>query len=210
MARFSPTRPRIYPLLNPVGTNGLVGRFTKKLESLRGHAHVAPGPEVAAQIVRDICAESAAKCIALGLLENDFREAITTSCEAVGIEVLAPPYPFTELPGTIDRAHVGVGYAEFAIAETGTLVEVALDDSIRLVSALPRTYIGIVRASNFVDRLQDSAPRLRAIFKDNPKNCTVSFISGPSRTGDIELILTLGVHGPEQAHAIIIDDIGGG
>ena len=58
--------------------------------------------------------------------------------------------------------------------------------------------------------LEDAAPRLRALFQENPRNCVVSFISGPSRTGDIEMILTLGVHGPETAHAIIVEhwDVG--
>jgi len=78
---------------------------------------------------------------------------------------------------------------------------------VRLASSLPDTHIGIVYASTLVPRLIDAAPKMREIFTAYPNNVTVSFISGPSRTGDIELILTLGVHGPEAAHAIIIEDI---
>ena len=194
--------------MNPTATAGLIDRFSRKLDSLKGHAHRASGPEAAARIVADICRNCGAECVALGRLEPGFREAITAACASAGMEVLAPPYAFADLPGAIDRANVGIAAADFGIAETATLAEVAVDDSLRLVSALPRTYIGIVKASDLIDRLQDSAPRLRAIFRDNPRNCTVSFISGPSRTGDIELILTLGVHGPGEAHVIIIDDAG--
>ena len=194
--------------MNPIATAGLVDRFSRKLEMLKGHAHRASGPGEAAGIVAGVCRDGGATCVALGRLEPGYRETISVACEEAGMEVLAPPYAFADLPGAIDRANVGVAAADFGIAETGTLAEVALDDSLRLVSALPRTYIGIVKASDLIDRLQDSASHLRAIFQDNPRNCTVSFISGPSRTGDIELILTLGVHGPGEVHVIIIEDTG--
>ena len=50
----------------------------------------------------------------------------------------------------------------------------------------------------------DAAARLRTFFDQNPTNATVSFISGPSRTGDIHMRLTLGVHGPETTHAVVV------
>lgn len=104
----------------------------------------------------------------------------------------------------LDKTPIGVTAAAFAIAQTGTLAELVRDDSHRLVSALPRTHIGVVYARDIVDTLRGSAQRLREVMAEGHPNVAVSFISGPSRTGDIEMILTLGVHGPEIAHAVII------
>jgi L-lactate dehydrogenase complex protein LldG len=118
---------------------------------------------------------------------------------------MRPPYTGDALPSEIDSAAVGATGIEFAIAETGTLVEVSRNDATRLVSALPRTHVGVVSAREFVPGLFDAAPRMRGILRDNPRDCVISFLSGPSRTGDIELRLTLGVHGPEEAHALILD-----
>jgi len=120
--------------------------------------------------------------------------------------VLKEPYAAQGLPDAIDSAQVGVTGIAFAIAQSGTLVEVAVNDAVRLVSALPRTYIGVVRKSTILDRFDEAAAEVRRISARHDGNLTISFISGPSRTGDIEMKLTLGVHGPEKAHAVIIDD----
>ena len=85
------------------------------------------------------------------------------------------------------------------------VVEVSRNDSTRLVSGLPRTHVGVVSERQFVRGLFDAAPRMREILNANPRDCVISFLSGPSRTGDIELRLTLGVHGPENAHVLILD-----
>jgi L-lactate dehydrogenase complex protein LldG len=94
--------------------------------------------------------------------------------------------------------------AAFAIAETGTLVEFTTNDATRLVSTLPRVHIGVCRADAIVETLKDAAVLMRDFYTENPKGAVVTFISGPSRTGDIEMRLTLGVHGPEVAHAVVL------
>jgi L-lactate dehydrogenase complex protein LldG len=111
------------------------------------------------------------------------------------------------MPDAIAAAEVGITGIAFGIAQTGTLVEVSTNDAVRLVSALPRTYIGVLRRRDIVDRYTDAAARVRSIVALHDRHLVISFISGPSRTGDIELKLTLGVHGPEQAHAVIINEL---
>ena len=125
-------------------------------------------------------------------------------CSKDGAEVIKPPYNRSDLPELIDSAHVGISWTKFAIAETGSLVETTTDDSLRLVSLLPRVHVGLIMAEDLVDTLSEAAPRLRNFFNSNSHNAVVTFISGPSRTGDIEMRLTLGVHGPEVSHAIVI------
>jgi len=84
------------------------------------------------------------------------------------------------------------------------LVEISTDDVVRLVSGLPCAYIGVLHAVDIVNRFEEGPARIRDIVKQHDENLVISFISGPSRTGDIELKLTLGVHGPGEAHVVII------
>lgn len=188
----------------PTTTNSLFDLFKTKFESLQGHVHIASSWEEAARNAAEICRDAGARCVALGEMPANFQSAFTALCQADGIRLLEAPHAADTLPGAIDEAEVGITWIDFAIARTGTLVETALDDATRLVSALPRTHIGLVSAREFVDELEAAAPRIRQTLLDNPENCTVSFLSGPSRTGDIEMKLTLGVHGPEAAHAIVL------
>lgn len=182
----------------------VVEQFTQAYEKVAGVAHVARAASDIPALVEIIVAERGASCVALANLDDDIGQAIAAKFAGTVVRVLSEPYAANALPGLIDQAHVGITGMAFGIAQTGTLVEVATNDAVRLVSALPRAHIGIVRASGLVERYDDAAPRVRALFAGNPANCVVSFLSGPSRTGDIELKLTLGVHGPESAHAIIV------
>ncbi len=180
--------------------------FAERYHALAGIAHVVQNPAEAGALAGQILLEAGATLAAMAGLPEDLVDPVVRGLAGAGIDCDSGPFPSVELPGRIDRASAGITGATFAIAQSGTLVEIATNDAVRLVSSLPRTHIGIVRARDIVPRFEDAAPRLREIFNANGNGCTVSFISGPSRTGDIELKLTLGVHGPEIAHAIVIAD----
>lgn len=184
----------------------LTETFVESFDAVRGIAHAVPNTEHAVDTMLQIVREADATCVAIAALPLDLTSALKTALEAAGVEVLGPDYNTDSLPLALDRPTIGITGMAFGIAQTGTLAEVCTDDAVRLVSGLPRTHIGVVWASEIVPTLHDAAPRLRALLQAHDRNVTVSFISGPSRTGDIELILTLGVHGPEIAHAIIIGD----
>lgn len=176
--------------------------FVESFEQLAGVAHPVPTEEAAAQAIVDIFKSKNARCVALAGLPLSLVAEIEKGCN--GIKVLKAPYAAHTLPEAIDEADAGVTGISFAIAQSGTLVETTTDDAVRLVSSLPRTYIGVLQAGNIVDKFEEGAARLRQIVQQHDENLVISFISGPSRTGDIELKLTLGVHGPENAHAVII------
>ncbi len=183
----------------------LVETFTRAFTKLRGHVHRASTWEQAAQELLGVCAQSGADRIATAQLPAELDRALRQSAAASAVDVLRPPYDSTQLPAAIDRAGVGATGIEFAIAETATMVEVSVNDATRLVSSLPRTHVSVVSARDFVPGLFDAAPRMRELLRANPREYVISFLSGPSRTGDIELRLTLGVHGPENAHVLILD-----
>ena len=95
---------------------------------------------------------------------------------------------------------VGVTNAQAGIAETGTLV---LDSSVernRLVSLVPPIHIAILDASRIFQTLGETLTALQSGDEVSP---AITFITGPSRTADIELTLAIGVHGPQELYVII-------
>jgi len=95
---------------------------------------------------------------------------------------------------------VGISNAQAAIAETGTLVLDSEQERHRLVSLVPPVHIAIVNASAIVETLGEALTLLR---KDKEISSVVTFITGPSRTADIELTLAIGVHGPQELYVIV-------
>ena len=100
--------------------------------------------------------------------------------------------------------HVGVARAARGIAETGTCVVVTDDEETRLATMLPETSLLILRVADIVPTLPDMAPFLRERQADGKISYT-SFITGPSRTADIERVSAIGVHGPLDVHIILVE-----
>ena len=105
-------------------------------------------------------------------------------------------------PNAQDIFHydVGVSNAQAAIAETGTLVLDSAYERHRLVSLVPPVHIAVVNASSIVETLGEA---LALLQKDTEISPAITFITGPSRTADIELTLAIGVHGPQELYVIV-------
>ena len=99
---------------------------------------------------------------------------------------------------------VGISEVGYALTDTGSLVTDQTAIQQRLVSTLSSIHIAIIGT----DRILDGKP---AVFqKINPSNSKyIAFITGPSRTADIERVLTIGVHGPKRLVIIFVDELGG-
>ncbi len=100
--------------------------------------------------------------------------------------------------------HLGMTGCYCAIAETGTLLLTTSPSSPNKTSLLPDTHVAIVNTSRIVVGMEEAWNLLRAELKQLPRAC--SFISGPSRTADIEQTLVIGAHGPYRVHIILVDD----
>jgi L-lactate dehydrogenase complex protein LldG len=98
------------------------------------------------------------------------------------------------------RFDIGISTAQAAIAETGTLVLDSARERHRLVSLVPPVHIAIVDASRICETLGEALTLLRTGKEISP---AVTFITGPSRTADIELTLAIGVHGPQELYVIV-------
>lgn len=102
-------------------------------------------------------------------------------------------------------ADIGVSGADYALADTGTLVLVARNGQPRSVSLLPPVHIAIVRPEQVLSGLSDLFPILRSEAAGGDLSSAITFITGPSRTADIELTLVVGVHGPQQLHVVLLE-----
>jgi L-lactate dehydrogenase complex protein LldG len=105
------------------------------------------------------------------------------------------------------KADVGITEADFAIADSGTLVLIAHERQPRSVSLIPPIHIAIVKASLILRNINDLFTQLSDSISekssiDEITSC-MTFITGPSRTADIELNLTLGVHGPKEIFVLV-------
>jgi L-lactate dehydrogenase complex protein LldG len=183
----------------------LVEQFRLQHESLAGIVHLVSGMDQAAAKVAAILQEKEAQDIALAELPAEFRQILEQQCAAAGVNLLKPPFNNDGLPGVLDAIQAGVTWAAFAIAETGAIVEFTTDDSHRLISALPLVHIALVRAADMITTLKEAAAPIRNFYLQNQLNANVSFISGPSRTADIEMRLIHGVHGPAETHTVIVN-----
>lgn len=99
---------------------------------------------------------------------------------------------------------VGLTGAFAGIAETGTLMLLSGPDSPSTLNFLPETHVVVVRAGRILGSYEDGWAALRQAGGDLPR--TVNFITGPSRSGDIEQTLQLGAHGPRRLHIVLVDD----
>jgi L-lactate dehydrogenase complex protein LldG len=112
---------------------------------------------------------------------------------------------------TAALADLGLTGVDYALAETGTLVLSAGKGQARAISLLPPVHIAVLRPEQVIPGLTDLFPLLRRDTEaaGGTLSSAVTFITGPSRTADIELTLVVGVHGPQQLHVIFIGDIPG-
>jgi L-lactate dehydrogenase complex protein LldG len=116
-----------------------------------------------------------------------------------------PGLSFEVTRARASQALVGISQAQWAVADTGSLVldQAAVEQ--RLVSSLPWIHVALIASDRIV---AGKAPLFARI---SPKDSRyIAFITGPSRTADIERVLTIGVHGPERLVIVFVDALAGG
>ncbi len=104
----------------------------------------------------------------------------------------------------IATSEIGITEVNFAIADTGTLVLLTNKNQPRSVSLLPPIHLAVVQPENLVRNIRDLFVILKSKLEQGQDiTSCMTFITGPSRTADIELNLTLGVHGPKELYVVI-------
>jgi L-lactate dehydrogenase complex protein LldG len=101
----------------------------------------------------------------------------------------------------ITQIKVGLGKAAFGILETGSIVENEIEYFTRVVSMLSDTYIVLLNRKDLLFSLEDAVSMLSRDI-----STYISFVTGPSRTADIERVLTIGVHGPKKMYILLTEE----
>ncbi|HEX4842563.1 MAG TPA: lactate utilization protein C [Limnobacter sp.] len=97
---------------------------------------------------------------------------------------------------------IGISGVAYAVAETGTLVFASRPDEPASTHLLPETHIALVKKDQVVHTMEEAFARLRADDRAMPR--ALNFVSGPSRTADIEQTIVLGAHGPYRVHLVLV------
>jgi L-lactate dehydrogenase complex protein LldG len=175
--------------------------FKTRAEAVSAEVHRFTGKEEALAFVLDFLKETgvsdAPHCGAVwaagSFLDGAGKEDLRTRVPGLTFEV-------TREGSASSR--VGISQMGWAIAGTGTLVQDAVAVEQRLVSTLPAIHVALLGASRILDDMGAVLEHLR------PEQINyVSFITGPSRTADIERVLTIGVHGPERLIIVVVDEL---
>jgi L-lactate dehydrogenase complex protein LldG len=185
---------------------GMIESFTLELSKLSGFVHrVGSDAEAVAQVRALVVERGADRVLAWDdawLQPAGIGEVLRR--EGVALESCTLPASRDERAArlqALDPVLVGLTGAHAALADTGSIVVVSGPGRGRIASLLPPTHIAVVRAEQMY-------PSLGPFLASNPDVLEVGanlvVITGPSRTGDIEGTLVLGVHGPGDLHVVVI------
>lgn len=111
----------------------------------------------------------------------------------------------TDLLGAAAQADIGIAIADFAIAHTGTIVMTSAATRGRSISLLPTMFMAIIPAATMKTRMGEVLQEINK-WNGGSMPAGIHFITGPSRSADIENDLTIGVHGPGIVHALVLDE----
>jgi L-lactate dehydrogenase complex protein LldG len=174
-------------------------RFIEELEALGGHGEQVESLEEAREHVLKLAREREAELLVRWDVEYLDELGADEPLREAGIEV-AIWHDLPDLRKITGRADFGLSTATWAIAETGSLVlEHGLGRG-RSVTLLPPTYVAILPA----DRVLQTVPEAIRKYAGGTLPANVCFHTGPSRSGDIEMSLVVGMHGPGDVHVILV------
>jgi L-lactate dehydrogenase complex protein LldG len=202
--RERPTRP---PVLQAAADPAdWAVAFAAELQAAAGHAHMPASPAEALDILMDIVRRHAAGAALAWDDEHLPLPGIRPALAEAGVQVLDATLPVEPAARTarlaeLDRAAVGITGALAGLADTGSVALASGPGRGRIVSLLPPVHVALLP----VARLYPTMAAFLAAHPDVTRLASnLVFVTGPSRTGDIEQILTLGVHGPREIHVLLL------
>ncbi len=172
--------------------------FTARLTAVGGQVHSAFDLPAAAERIAELARQKNTSHVWISAEVRTRASNLVAALQRLGLACQVP-----RDPGEVRDQPLGVAVAEATVAETGTsiLAEPRLES--RSVTLMTECLVVISAHTNMLPTLDEAAPVLRRISADGASYAT--FITGPSRTADIERQLTVGVQGPGEFHVILID-----
>lgn len=209
--RLPPMLENVMPAIPP---EQLADQFEEELKALGCNPYRASTPSGLKDILSSILEPLQARSAVLTRNPILNQLQIARMLEGWGKRVALWPERGTEQPEDSPfreecfSADVGITGVDFALAETGSLVLTSFTEGSQLASLAPPVHIALYRRSQIrasLDEVLQNLPVSRAPERPSPARSVV-FVTGTSRTADIEQILVRGVHGPGHVHAILVED----
>lgn len=180
-------------------TEELKKKLKEKAEAVQAVTVEVRTLEEALRYAVELTAKQGGKTIAAPGLTKKDRSTLAKLCDDKGITVLTG-----NLKQHADSLHTGFTTVDWGIAETATMVLNSTLEDIRIATTLVETHIAVLPLSRLRSTATELEPELTRMMKTQPSY--TAFISGASRTADIERVLTIGVHGPQEFHILILED----
>ncbi len=133
-------------------------------------------------------------------LDSKEWNSLSDLCNAQALDLLESP-----LRQNAETIYTSLTFADYGIADTGTLIVKSDSEQIRLATMLAQIHIAMLPMSKIQKDTTDIEADLDQILKKDSPSYT-AFITGPSRTADIERVLAIGVHGPVELHLLLIKE----
>jgi L-lactate dehydrogenase complex protein LldG len=163
-------------------------------------------------VLRTVSQEKAARLILEQIKQLNIQKIVSTPLNLVNIKTLEEYAHSLDLDFSqqldrekIEQADMGISEFEMGIAQLGCIFQDASDLHGRLVSMLPPIHLALLHTSSLVNSFVDALEIIEKVYNGQMPPF-LSFITGPSKTADIERELTIGVHGPEKLVVLFIDE----
>ncbi|RYB07055.1 LutC/YkgG family protein [Lichenibacterium ramalinae] len=193
--RIAAARPGVIPARGQLPEPARVALFCEKAEaSAATVARVASAAEVPGEVARF-------------LRDNNLPATLRRGADP---DLAAMPWGGTTIDvtaGPSDGSDInGLSRAFAAVAESGTLALVSGQDNPTSLNFLPDNHIVVVAARDVAGDYEAVLGRVRDRYGKGTMPRTLNFVTGPSRSADIEQTLILGAHGPRRLHIVVVDD----
>jgi len=195
--RHLPPIPEVWPVENPP-VDQMAGKFVEELEAVTGEVHRCPSMEAAAEKLAGLVEELGAARI--GRTDHELCTELTRDLPPECFVVDDPDPDPTELA----KLPAGLVAADTLLADTGTSMVACATPHHRLMCYLPPVCIIVAKTDQLVEHMPAAWEKIAARTADPDLRGEFVFITGPSRTADIEKILILGVHGPKRLIVLLV------
>jgi L-lactate dehydrogenase complex protein LldG len=187
----------------------VLNKFRTALQDLHVESHLVKNEAETKEVLHNILSDAGCKSVVAAGIPNPYSDAVKAALTGLKADVVEElsGRPQEDVIGILAGADAGVTWVANGVALEGAMLEVVYDDSAKLASSLPMLHVALLESSSILHDLAEALPIVGDIVRSSPpqKKPIISFISGPSKTGDIEMRLLYGVHGPHTVHAVILD-----
>lgn len=183
----------------PMGQTDEWKRMKQKAEAVQTVTAEVSDVAQAFQYTVDLAKKQGWSSIAAPGIGGGELSKLRALCRKNGLKLLTK-----NLRENIGQIDVGFTHAEWGISETATLVIDSTSEDLRIATMLSETHVALVKKSRIVPDAMALEEELTKLLGAAPRY--VAFISGASRTADIERVLTIGVHGPRELHLLVLEE----